>query len=347
MAERAAAMRTQKYPFDFPLEERFARLEALRADANPGILRADQDGNHYLIIDERPVARVLAPAQTPGEEEVLREAVTVMEFADAEERARFVRNECPWCAPPGSGAGVAVPAGLAGALRDARHVAVMTGAGISAESGIPTFRGTRLGLWARYDPMRMASVEGFERNPRLSWAWYSWRRELVAAAQPAAGHRALAQQQEMVPRLTLITQNVDDLHERAGSRDVLHLHGSIFETRCFDEGRLLSDAEVDTSVFPPRCPCDAYARPGVVWFGEPLPRDAFHAAEAALADCDVCLIVGTSANVHPAAGLVDYLRPDAVRVVVNVETTDHAEEADYVILAPAGQVLPALVRGLE
>lgn len=247
-----------------------------------------------------------------------------------------------------------VPEALAQTVRDARRVAVLTGAGVSAESGIPTFRGVRIGPpgppgsegsggQVPFDPMVQASPEGFAADPERVWQWYEWRRRLVRQARPNAAHLALARLEQHVPRFTLATQNVDDLHERAGSRRVLHVHGELFANRCFAEGRLLRDEELDHGSVPPRCPCGAYARPGVVWFGEPLPGRVWEAAERAFAECDLCLVVGTSATVYPAASLVDLAPGAAVRVVVNPEATGHAEDADYLLLQPAGRALPTLV----
>lgn len=244
-----------------------------------------------------------------------------------------------------------IPEALAQAVREARRVVAFTGAGVSAESGIPTFRGARIGPCAAapperpagFDPMRFASPEGFAADPRQVWEWYEWRRGLVRQAEPNPAHLALARLEDCAPAFTLITQNVDDLHERAGSRRVLHLHGKLFENRCSREGRLLHDWELDHSSVPPRCPCGAYARPGVVWFGEPLPARVWEAAAAAVSACDLCLVVGTSAVVRPAADLVDLASPAATRVVVNPEVTDHAEGAHYFLQHPAGRAVPALV----
>ncbi len=238
---------------------------------------------------------------------------------------------------------ILIPDDLARALREARSVAVLTGAGISAESGVPTFRSRQTGLWARYDPMQFVSVEGFRRNPKLVWEWHQWLRELVAAAQPNPAHLALARLERLVPACTVITQNIDDLHERAGSQNVVRLHGDLFETRCSRERRVLREAELDTSTVPPRCPCGAFARPGEVWFGEALPPEALNAAVLAMRACDFCLVVGTSAVVHPAAGLVNLVSDRATRVVVNLERTGHAVSADYLLQAAAGMALPALV----
>ncbi|HHX40916.1 MAG TPA: NAD-dependent deacylase [Armatimonadetes bacterium] len=236
-----------------------------------------------------------------------------------------------------------IPDSLVQVLRAARRIAVLTGAGISAESGIPTFRNAPDGLWSRYDPMELVSVDGFRRNPKLVWEWHTWLRDLVKAAEPNAAHRALAKLEQRVPHCTVITQNIDDLHQRAGSREVIRLHGDLFETRCSREGRPLSEAELDHTSVLPRCPCGAYARPGEVWFGEMLPPGALEAAAEAMRACDLCLVVGTSAVVQPAASLVDLAPAKAIRVVINPERTEHAIGAGYLLQATAGTALPLLV----
>ncbi|MCP4299017.1 MAG: NAD-dependent deacylase [Gammaproteobacteria bacterium] len=231
---------------------------------------------------------------------------------------------------------------LVSALRDARHVCVLTGAGISAESGVPTFRDAQQGLWAKYDPLQLATPAAFEENPELLWQWYRWRRELVAAAKPNPGHLALARLAERVPRFTLVTQNVDGLHQRAGSSAVIEFHGNLFDDRCFAEGCVIQhdqDAEV------PVCPrCGAMLRPGVVWFGEAIPDSALNESFAAAADCDVFLSVGTSSLVYPAAGLADIARESRAMVVeINPNPTMHAERYDFAIAGNAGVALPELV----
>ena len=196
-----------------------------------------------------------------------------------------------------------IPEPLVDALITARHVCVLTGAGISAESGVPTFRDAQTGLWAKYDPMQLATPEAFEANPELVWDWYHYRRELVLAVEPNAAHRSLAELAELVPRLTLVTQNVDGLHARAGSRDVIEFHGNLFVTRCFADGTVVEG--VDSEALP-YCPsCDSPLRPGVVWFGESIPEAALNESFAAAADCDVFLSIGTSSQIYPAAGLID------------------------------------------
>jgi NAD-dependent deacetylase len=236
------------------------------------------------------------------------------------------------------------PARLLAALRSTGHIAVLTGAGISAESGVPTFRDALTGLWARFDPETLATRAAFERDPRLVWEWYAWRRKLVASARPNAGHFALAALACRVPRLTLVTQNVDGLHQAAGSPQVLELHGSISRVRCFREETVVSSWD-DTGDVPPRCPnCGAYLRPDVVWFGESLPPAVLAAAVAAAETCDVFLSVGTSALVHPAAQLpLAALEHDAVLVEINPEPTPLTPHATHVLAGPAGSVLPALL----
>lgn len=196
-------------------------------------------------------------------------------------------------------------------LREAQHVVVFTGAGASAESGIPTFRDALTGLWERFDPAQLATSDAFRADPSLCWGWYEWRRLKVLQAQPNGAHLAIAEMARLVPKLTVVTQNVDDLHERAGSRDAIHLHGSLHSPRCIDCGLayalpLTSEAllEGGSRIEPPQCTaCDGYVRPGVVWFGEMLPEDAWSAGLAAADECELFLSIGTSGIVYPAAEL--------------------------------------------
>ena len=210
---------------------------------------------------------------------------------------------------------------------------------------MPTFREAQTGLWEKYDPLELATPEAFARDPELVWRWYRWRRELVAGAEPNAGHRALAEMQSLVPRLTLVTQNVDGMHQRAGSRDVIEFHGNLFTNRCFSDGRLV-EADADDAM--PRCPdCGDYLRPGVVWFGEPIPEDALHASFAAAADCDVFMSVGTSSLVYPAAGLADTAQESgAVTIEVNPSPTGQSDAYTASVRGNAGVVLPKLVESL-
>jgi NAD-dependent deacetylase len=233
-------------------------------------------------------------------------------------------------------------------LRAAQRVTALTGAGISAESGVPTFRDAQTGLWARYRPEELATPEAFRRNPGLVWDWYIWRRERVAQAHPNPGHRALAEMESRVPQFTLVTQNVDGLHRRAGSQNVIELHGNITRTKCFREG-VVVEAWADTGEVPPRCPrCGGLLRPDVVWFGEALPTDALRAAIEASRSCEVFFSIGTSSVVEPAASLpYEALRYDATVVEVNPDETPLTPRATFVLRGPAGVVLPGLVRAVQ
>jgi NAD-dependent deacetylase len=236
------------------------------------------------------------------------------------------------------------PPAVLAALREARHVAVLTGAGISAESGIPTFRDALTGLWANYDAEELATPGAFARHPQVVWDWYASRRAAIRAAEPNPGHCALVILAGRVARCTLITQNVDGLHQKAGSTGVIELHGNILRSRCSREGVVVE--EPPSPERPPPCPrCGAPLRPDVVWFGEILPHDALAAAEGAARDCDVLLSVGTSNLVYPAAGL-PWLAASAGATVVVVNTTPEGQDRGATIhhlIGPAGVVLPALV----
>src|ERR1039457_6777694 len=199
-------------------------------------------------------------------------------------------------------------------LRTARSVAALTGAGVSAESGVPTFRGNN-GLWRQYRAEDLATPEAFERDPKLVWEWYDWRRCLIAKAKPNAGHFALAELERPGPSFTLITQNLDDLHDDAGSRNVLKVHGSIWMVRCTLCGEEHLDRTAPLPELPPRCECGALLRPGVIWFGESLPPDVWQQAERAAAAADLFLVIGTSAVVYPAAGLASIAKRAGAKVV--------------------------------
>jgi NAD-dependent deacetylase len=232
----------------------------------------------------------------------------------------------------------------------AASVCVLTGAGMSAESGIPTFRDARTGLWSRFDPMALASEEGFRADPRLVWDWYAERRGGVRAAEPNAGHRALAAFAAASPgRLTVVTQNVDDLHQRAGNVDAIRLHGDILEDRWLQPcARAPACATGEAAPGrPPRCErCGNLVRPGVVWFGETLPACALGAAERAAESCDVMLVVGTSGAVWPAAGLAALARrAGAFVAIVNPEPSEIDGDAHVVLRGTAAGTLPRLLGG--
>lgn len=238
-----------------------------------------------------------------------------------------------------------IPVDLSQALRQACHVVVLTGAGISAESGVPTFRDALTGLWAQYNPEELATSQAFLSNPELVWQWYAWRRELVSKVQPNAGHLALVEWARHIPRLTLITQNVDGLHQRAGTQSVIELHGNLAQAKCFDEGTIVEEWD-ETEKAPPPCPhCGGLLRPDVVWFGEALPEQAFKEAAMAAFACDVFLSIGTSGLVEPAASLpLIALRRGARVVLVNPEETPLLNEKVDFLRGSASAVLPALGR---
>jgi NAD-dependent deacetylase len=222
----------------------------------------------------------------------------------------------------------------------------MTGAGVSAASGVPTFRGAG-GLWGRFRAEDLATAQAFARDPATVWEWYAWRRELIAEARPNAAHEVIAGWERRFPGLTLLTQNVDGLHERAGSTRVVRLHGSIWDLACWagcaDSPRRWRDDRVPLPEMPPRCPnCGALARPAVVWFGEMLDPADLEAADAATA-CDVFVTVGTSSLVYPAAGYVHTARSrGAFTIEVNPQATEASDAVDCVVRLPAEEALPAI-----
>lgn len=242
----------------------------------------------------------------------------------------------------------ALDAGLVAALRAARFVAALTGAGVSAESGLATFRDAQAGLWAHFDPRELATPTAFARNPKLVWDWYAWRRERVASAQPNAGHIALAGLERRAPAFALITQNVDGLHQRAGSRAPIELHGNIARVKCSREGTIVERWNAAADEVPRCANCGALLRPDVVWFEETVPGQALAAAEGAARRCNVLLVVGTSAEVYPAAALPSLAqRSGAIVVEVNPDATPLSASADYVLRGAAGVILPELLAALD
>lgn len=232
------------------------------------------------------------------------------------------------------------------ALRQAQRVAVLTGAGMSAESGVPTFRDAQTGLWANFKAEELATEEAFRAHPQRVWDWYQSRRDMIARVQPNAGHQALAAFQARHPgRLTLITQNVDGLHQRAGSTGVLALHGNIFEDRWLDAPQPCCDPDLAEAGHPPRCArCGNLRRPGVVWFGESLPLAVFEDAQDAARACGLMLVVGTSGAVYPAAGLAAAARRSGARVVVvNTAPSELDDVAHDILRGGAAQLLPMLL----
>ena len=240
-----------------------------------------------------------------------------------------------------------LPADLTDTLRGAGNTVVLTGSGVSVESGVPTFREAQTGLWGRFDPQELATPEAFARDPELVWNWYEWRRALVAEAFPNPGHVAIAKMERLFSGFTLVTQNVDGLHQRAGSSEVIELHGNILRTKCSVEDTVVEDyAEGE---MPPCCPsCGGPLRPDVVWFGEMLPSGALEAASEAARGSDVLLSVGTSGLVYPAAALpFEALENGATLVEINPGETPLTPHANYSIRGPAGEVLPELVGALS
>lgn len=244
-----------------------------------------------------------------------------------------------------------VPDAVVAAAAAAIRVTVLTGAGMSAESGVPTFRDAQTGLWARFDAEALATPQAWRADPDLVWGWYLWRLSLVRAVNPNDGHRALSAWAALPGvDLRVVTQNVDDLHERAGSADVAHVHGSLLHFRCdrcatpYDDPVVPPDPPLER-VAPPACSaCPGRIRPGVVWFGEQLPAGAFELATRACVDADLLVVVGTSGLVHPAAGLPAVAAAHGVPVIeVNPEPTAISHQADHVWRTTAALGLPALV----
>ena len=234
--------------------------------------------------------------------------------------------------------------GLKRKLRIANNVVALTGAGVSQESGIPTFRQAQTGLWEKYDPQQLATPQAFQRNPQLVWAWYQWRRSLIAEAAPNEGHMALAALEKRIAGFTLITQNVDGFHQQAGSSRVIELHGNIRRNKCFECGAQ-DGGNYSGATEPPRCAhCDGLLRPDVVWFGEQLPASAIVAGLDAAEKAEIFLAIGTSGLVYPAASLPQIAKQNgALLIEINPGETALTRLADHVFNGPAGEVLPQLL----
>jgi NAD-dependent deacetylase len=237
------------------------------------------------------------------------------------------------------------PPELISLLRRTSKLSALTGAGVSQESGLRTFRDAQTGLWAQYRPEDLASPEAFARDPKLVWDWYAWRREAVKAVRPNPGHYALVEIEKRVPQFTLITQNVDGLHRMAGSKNMLELHGNIQRVRCSD-CYLLAETWDDDTESVPRCKsCGGLLRPDVVWFGESLPRDQLEAAVEAARTCQVFFSIGTSGVVQPAASLAFAARNrGAVVVEINAEPTPLTPKTDFFFQGKSGEILPEFVK---
>lgn len=229
-------------------------------------------------------------------------------------------------------------------LKAAKRVVVLTGAGVSAESGIPTFRDAQVGLWEKYDPAELASPDGFQANPKLVWDWYEYRREIVRNNKPNPAHFALVELEKKLPSVVIVTQNVDEYHRSAGNKNILELHGRIMENRCFKEGRLLKENELNHSSIPPRCSCGSYVRPGVVWFGEALPSNTLSEAFTQARNCDVCLVIGTAGVVQPAASVPYYAQQSkAFLIEVNNLPSALTSIMNVFLQGKAGEILPKLI----
>lgn len=242
-----------------------------------------------------------------------------------------------------------IPTELIQRLKSARSIVAFTGAGVSAESGIPTFRDALVGFWAQYDPAELATPQGFKRNPERVTRWYDERRGMAAHCKPNPGHVALAELERMVlgreGRFMLVTQNVDRLHQSAGSRHVVELHGSLWVWRCTECGEEKEERGGPFGTYPPRCGCGGMRRPAIVWFNEMLPEDALAAAEMATQSCDVFLTLGTSGTVYPAAGLVEQAMSMGAYVIeINPERTPFSDLASCSIRGKTGEVLPEVMR---
>jgi len=227
-------------------------------------------------------------------------------------------------------------------LQAARKIVALTGAGISAESGLSTFRDAQTGLWSKFKPEELATAEAFQRDPKFVQGWYAWRREQALNAQPNAGHLALVQMEQRAPEFLLVTQNVDGLHARAGSKRVVELHGNIHRFRCFENDCATDNFDLEHG----RCrSCGGNLRPDVVWFGEVLPIDALETATNAAELCDVFLSIGTSSVVYPAADLWRRAKErGAIVIEINKDPTPLTPLADHSFLGKAGEILPALVQ---
>jgi NAD-dependent deacetylase len=237
---------------------------------------------------------------------------------------------------------------VAQALVSAPRIAVLTGAGVSAESGIPTFRSGERAHWKNLRPEQLASLDGFQRDPQTVWSWYQYRRRTYAKCLPNPGHLALAELERRRPDLTLITQNVDRLHQRAGSTNVIELHGNAVDNHCFRCSLPAGEVPVDSDDLVACSACGGWLRPSVVWFGEMLPVDALERASAAASACDVFLSIGTSAQVYPAAQLPALARHrGALLVEINPEPTPITPLAKYVLPHPSGEVLPLILTAMS
>ena len=229
-------------------------------------------------------------------------------------------------------------------IKNARNIVFFTGAGISAESGIATFRG-KGGIWNKFKPEELANFDAFMKNPSMVWEWYSYRRDIVRNALPNFGHKAIAEFQNYIPKVTVITQNIDNLHKRAGSKNIFELHGNIERNYCINCKTFYNEIE---SIEIPKCKCGGLIRPDVVWFGELLPEDQFKGAEIASSECDLFFVVGTSAVVYPAASLIYTAKQCGAFIIeVNTEKTEIHSITNLSIKGKAGIILPEILGKIQ
>lgn len=233
-------------------------------------------------------------------------------------------------------------------LKTAKSVVFFTGAGISAESGVPTFRGKE-GLWKKFKPQELANFDAFIRNPDLVWEWYQYRRKIVEEAKPNPGHLAIAEMENYFEDVSVITQNVDDLHNRAGSSNVYELHGNIERSYCIDCETIYNTNELEITGNVPKCKkCGGFIRPDIVWFGESLPQSIFSSAEFKAKNSDICFVIGTSAIIYPAASIPRLAKEDGAYLVeINIEPTDISSLVDYSIIGKSGEILPEILTALK
>lgn len=233
-------------------------------------------------------------------------------------------------------------------IKNVDKCAILTGAGISAESGVPTFRGQE-GLWGKFSPEELATMDAFMANPKIVWEWYNWRRELLGRVKPNPGHYALVKLKRFFSDYTLITQNVDGLHQLAGAEEILELHGSIMRNKCVDcESPFVTETEIDPDAIPTCQKCGGQIRPDIVWFGEMLPQETIALAFDKAESCEIFFSVGTSALVHPAASLpLTAKQCGATLVEVNPEETPLTAIADFHLKGASGEILPKLAEMLE
>jgi NAD-dependent deacetylase len=230
-------------------------------------------------------------------------------------------------------------------IKNANHIVFFSGAGMSAESGIATFRG-KDGIWNKFKPEELANFNAFMKNPNMVWEWYNYRRDIIRHSHPNSGHMAIAEFQKYFPKITVITQNVDNLHRRAGSKNIFELHGNIERNYCIQCGKFYND--INESLKIPKCKCGGLIRPDVVWFGEYLPEDQFKGAEEASLECDIFFVVGTSAVVYPAASLIYMAKQSgAFTIEVNIEKTEIGSFSDISLIGKAGIILPAILEKIK